>query len=361
MALRGKIRRVFPGGNTYKGFHSFYDYIIESEKANRIFCMKGGPGVGKSSFMKSIATEFLDSGCDVEFHHCSSDPDSLDAVVIKQAKVAILDGTAPHVVDPKNPGAVDEILNFGVFWDSKGFDGLRNKILEINREKKCCYESGYQYLKSAKALQDDIEINAAYALDSAKWHQLVLSLRDEFAGIAAKTGGLGKERHLFHAALTSEGRVSFAETLIDDGMRRFLLDGVDSKAKSDLLLLLAREFVFKGNDVEIFHQPLNPERVEMVIVLNLNLAFTSDTAFSERAEKIISLDKAFMPEKLEQRREMIEKDKGMMEQLLNEAYSRFKAAKLKHGELEKLYIPLMDFGAVDEFRIRIADRIRKFL
>jgi MoxR-like ATPase len=99
MAKQGSIKEVFPGGNTYKGFHSFYDYIISTEEANRIFCIKGGPGVGKSSFMKAIAREFVELGYDVELHHCSSDNNSLDGVVIKQAKVALLDGTAPQRVD----------------------------------------------------------------------------------------------------------------------------------------------------------------------------------------------------------------------------------------------------------------------
>lgn len=98
MANKGNVKEVFPGGNTYKGFHSFYDHILPQEEANRIFCIKGGPGVGKSSFMKAIAKEFVELGYDVELHHCSSDNNSLDGVVIKQAKVALLDGTAPQRV-----------------------------------------------------------------------------------------------------------------------------------------------------------------------------------------------------------------------------------------------------------------------
>jgi len=98
MAKQGNVKEVFPGGNTYKGFYSFYDYIIQNDEANRIFCIKGGPGVGKSSFMKAIAREFVELGYDVELHHCSSDNDSLDGVVIKQARVALLDGTAPQRV-----------------------------------------------------------------------------------------------------------------------------------------------------------------------------------------------------------------------------------------------------------------------
>lgn len=99
MAKRGSIKRVFPGGNTSYGFHSFYDYIIGPD-ATRILVIKGGPGVGKSTFMKSIGEAMLERGYDVEFLHCSSDNSSLDGVVIPAIKVALVDGTAPHSVVP---------------------------------------------------------------------------------------------------------------------------------------------------------------------------------------------------------------------------------------------------------------------
>ncbi|WP_425446644.1 ATPase [Dethiothermospora halolimnae] len=94
--MSSKIKRVFPGGNTSKGFYSYYDNIIEKD-ANRIFILKGGPGTGKSSLMKSIGKEMLNKGYDIEYHHCSSDNGSIDGVVVPKLKVAMIDGTAPHV------------------------------------------------------------------------------------------------------------------------------------------------------------------------------------------------------------------------------------------------------------------------
>ncbi len=93
---KGKIRHMFPGGNTSQGFFSYYDYILRQEEATRIICIKGGPGVGKSTFMKKIGEEMQDRGYEVEYMHCSSDNYSLDGVVIPTIKVALLDGTAPH-------------------------------------------------------------------------------------------------------------------------------------------------------------------------------------------------------------------------------------------------------------------------
>lgn len=51
----GKTRHMFAGRNTAEGFFSYYDHIMPQEKAERIIILKGGPGVGKSTFMKKIA------------------------------------------------------------------------------------------------------------------------------------------------------------------------------------------------------------------------------------------------------------------------------------------------------------------
>ncbi|HHY39366.1 MAG TPA: ATPase [Clostridia bacterium] len=91
------MKRVFPGGNTPQGFYSFYDQIITPD-ATRILVIKGGPGVGKSTFIRTIGDEMVKYGYDVEFHHCSSDNRSLDGVVIPAIGVALIDGTSPHRV-----------------------------------------------------------------------------------------------------------------------------------------------------------------------------------------------------------------------------------------------------------------------
>src|SRR5690554_4674737 len=108
-----KIKHMFPGGNTTVGFYSYFDQILPYENANHIYSLKGGPSVGKSSIMKKIGKKMTELGYSLEYHHCSSDPNSLDAIVIPKLKVAFLDGTSPHIVDPKYPGVIDEIVNLG--------------------------------------------------------------------------------------------------------------------------------------------------------------------------------------------------------------------------------------------------------
>ena len=88
----------FASSNSYDGFVSYFDNVFNSKNYTRIFILKGGPGTGKSTIMKKVA-EYADT---MNFYneaiYCSSDSNSLDGVIIsnEKAKIAIIDGTAPH-------------------------------------------------------------------------------------------------------------------------------------------------------------------------------------------------------------------------------------------------------------------------
>jgi len=91
----------FLGANSYNGFYSFYDDFVGLSKIKRLFIIKGGPGCGKSTFMKTIADAANAAGHDVERVLCSADPNSLDGIYIPSLRVAYVDGTAPHAAVPK--------------------------------------------------------------------------------------------------------------------------------------------------------------------------------------------------------------------------------------------------------------------
>lgn len=91
-----KTYRFFLGANSPDGFVSFYESLIDLDTANEVYIIKGGPGAGKSSFMKRAAAGLTEAGLTTEFIVCSADPDSLDGVVFPEIGVAFVDGTQPH-------------------------------------------------------------------------------------------------------------------------------------------------------------------------------------------------------------------------------------------------------------------------
>lgn len=90
------ILRFFLGANSSQGFVSRFDQLGNPNEGWRCTIIKGGPGTGKSSIMKSLVTAMADQCNYIEEIYCSSDVDSLDGVIFPEKKLSIADGTSPH-------------------------------------------------------------------------------------------------------------------------------------------------------------------------------------------------------------------------------------------------------------------------
>lgn len=93
------VRHYFLGANTGSGFFSVYDDFCPPGSGVFLWVLKGGPGCGKSTFMRRTTAAMEERGLESVYIHCSGDPDSLDGVIFPAIGTAIVDGTAPHGMD----------------------------------------------------------------------------------------------------------------------------------------------------------------------------------------------------------------------------------------------------------------------
>ena len=68
------MTEYFLGGNTAQGFYSLYDSFCPPRGGMFLWVIKGGPGCGKSTFMKTIAAAAEEAGLVAERVRCSGDP-----------------------------------------------------------------------------------------------------------------------------------------------------------------------------------------------------------------------------------------------------------------------------------------------
>ena len=125
--------KYFLAANSCEGFVSEFSRCYDPNDNWHVYIIKGGPGTGKSSFMKYIAAKAEEKNIQCIYCPCSSDPDSLDAIIMQDKKVVILDGTAPHTLDPKYPAVCEEILNFGEFWETEKLND-KTEITKANMQ-----------------------------------------------------------------------------------------------------------------------------------------------------------------------------------------------------------------------------------
>lgn len=355
----GKARHMFPGGNTSKGFFSYYDNVLPQENAKRIFILKGGPGVGKSTFMRKIAEGMYEKGFIIEYMHCSSDPNSLDGVVFPELQVAMLDGTAPHTVDPKNPGAVDEIINLGQFWREEGITANREKILGINQEIGRYFARAYRYIQAAYSVYRDNEAIYYLAMDHGKANRIIANTVDKlFEGIDVSEI-VGKQRHLFASAITPLGLVNFLPSLLTTE-EVIAVDGNPGTGTERLLERVRAAAVERGIYTESYYCALNPQKLEHLVIPGLDVSFTTRNSShdsEQKPTKEMNLNDFVDDAVLEKYHQEISFNQEEYNKLLERAIKTIQNAKRLHDDLESYYIPHMNFGEVQKCQETILARL----
>ena len=144
----------FAGANTASGFRGLYGDIADERVLDRVYIIKGGPGTGKSTLIRKTAGAAAKEGIAVECYLCGSDPYSLDCAVL-DGRIAVLDGTAPHVRDMTCPGAASALVDVSNYWDSGLLEERRWEITQLCEEKSACWESAYRYLRAAASVNEE--------------------------------------------------------------------------------------------------------------------------------------------------------------------------------------------------------------
>lgn len=354
----------FLGANTPIGFVSFYDEITKTTPDSRNFLIKGGPGTGKSSLMKRIREEFAPSEDFPESIHCSSDPDSLDALILPNAKTALADATPPHVIEPQYPGACETVVNLCSCWDEDALQSRRKEILTLSRQIAACHQQCVRFLSAAHSLLSDNYVFALNCLNPKK-------IAKTAAGILSrecrrKKDGSAVEKRRLLSAVTPKGILCFTETIRTLCPRIYLIK--DPYGAASNLLLTAIRSLLLQYDVTLYTCwcPLNPYgKIDHILVPELGLGFvTAGSSFpmEEFPEpyRVVSFTRFTDLEELSRKKQRLRFNRRAANEILDAAARSLRKAKLLHDGLEKIYTSAMDFDACEALTKQTAEALRRW-
>ncbi len=339
-----KTREYFAAANGYLGFKSYFEDIFKPDEYKRIYILKGGPGTGKSTLMKKILSSPQLSEYPKEAIYCSSDPASLDAVIIN-SNIAIIDGTAPHETDTKIPGAVDKIVNLGDAWNEKALEKNKKEIIEINKSKSNFYNSAYKYLAFIKNLNDYSEeiVNRAFDFEKAE-----KDIASRFELSSCEDRGCEKIR-----LISSFSKLGYKRILHSDSYNKTY--NISSEyGQGHLYLAILLKHFSRCSDVTKAVSPLDGT-LEALFFDNDNTAFIINSDFGEAVDTEIYLTLS------ESQKNEIKKLGGIRSALLSEAREYFRLASDEHFKLEEIYKSAMDFSKNSELTEALISEIYSIL
>lgn len=348
--------QYFLGANTPNGFYSLYDHLIDLETAQAVYILKGGPGCGKSSFMRRIARHAQAAGYSTQFILCSGDPGSLDGLVIPELKIAMVDGTAPHVIEPKYPGVVERYINLGQFYDSRGLQQVRAAVARDTEGYRQHYKRCYRCLSAAAELDADVR-------ELLLTPELEAKLAKRARGIIARelkgSGTGGKNIHRFLGAVTHSGQLCCWETV--DAQCRRVYSLMDSYGLAHAILApILSAAAARDYAVIVCPDPMVPDRLAHLLIPELGLAFVTSAPGLEypgRPYRRIRLDAMLTDEAARRARPRVRFTRKVSAALKQEAVDALAQAKARHDVLEEHYNPYVDFDGVYALADRLAGEL----
>ena len=347
----------FAGANSGSGFQSYFFDVIDPEMNYDCVLLKGGPGVGKSTLIRTLGQAMEATGQPVEYLWCSGDPESLDGVVLPQLRCAVIDATSPHAVEPKYPAAVDRYLDLGCFYD---LTAAKAEAAAIKRETNAyqeAYRQAYRCLRAARELELGSIESAAQTADHRR-------LQRRFSGIAKRElQKRGKEqgvtRRRFLGSFTHKGYIWQFGSVAALCDRVYVLEDRFELA-GPFLEQLRLQAMKLGWDCIACGAPEAPGRWEHLLIPGLRLGFVTQRPgmeYPQKAYRHIRLDALTSPAdkgrlRLQQR---------LVKALRSEAQQYLQEAKEHHDALEQIHNPYVDFHGVQRVAALETGRFLSYL
>ena len=340
----------FAGANSARGFVSFYGDIFEDRNVKEIYILKGGPGTGKSSFMELAAKRGEERGLCVERYRCSSDPDSLDAVVIGE-RIAILDGTSPHSEDPRCAGAREEIINLGAFWDGERLAARYEEIERLGRSKAERYKSAYRYLEAYDNVR---QINRTLALGAFKEEKAARAVDRVFSQIE-RGGGYRLSTGVI-CSVGMKGRVRY-DTYEHFASKVYAIDDFFDLGYLYLRLLI-KKAMQTDTPVRVSYDPVSAKEPDAVFFPNDRKAFVLSCGREDIfADSRINMKRFADQSIIGNIRNEYRLNTRVANALMDSAESALAEAGRYHFELERIYVECMDFEAKEVFCRNFLDNL----
>ncbi|MBQ9745768.1 MAG: hypothetical protein IJW21_02980 [Clostridia bacterium] len=338
-------KSYYAAANTEKGFLSLFGEVFSPKALSRLYVIKGGPGTGKSTFMRGIGKAAEARGLETEYYYCSADTGSLDGVKIPALGVAVIDGTPPHAHEPRYPGACEKIINLGENFDAERLLLSRAEIERLTDECSACYGRAARFL-SAAGETERLALEAVHrAFDTEKAkkaaRRILFAAKPACGGYAERyISALGTRgsTHIYNPPAQGENTVRICGKY---GAEKLFLSVLCEQARAGGYTLV------RCPDV------LLPECTEAVYIKELKTRYS----VSEEGEDTINAMRFVRADILAENRGKLRFAGKCREALLQGALAELAKMGRTHDELEKYYISAMDFTKSEAMRAEVEKEI----
>lgn len=343
----GNKTELFAGLNSVGGYVPLLEYVTSPMK--KLYIIKGSSGSGKSTIMKRIAARGESLGEDIVLIRCSSDPDSLDGVMLPALGVAVVDGTAPHTIDPKKYGIREQTVSLEKSFDYDRLDFFSGRLSRLLDKKAIFTRSAAACISACGELESVLHEYIDTALQSGKIHtfcrgfirrhckpgsgSVIMSPTDTFCRLGfITTGSYANPDNLYVI------RDRFGTS--DAVLQHLYAHGIASDV-----------------DMVVIPCPIDNRRISGIYYPSTGAMVKSDRFVPIEGGRTIKASRFLDREVIAGHRGSLNTILKLSDKLFSEAASTMGRAFEVHKEIEKIYSQCVDFDVTDAITKDLINRI----
>ncbi len=349
------VSRFFLGGASPDGFVSDF---ADEQKTKYGILLKGGPGTGKSTLMRTVASVFADEA--VTVYHCASDPRSLDAVVLEERGVFITDATAPHEMSTPLPYITGELVDMAQALDPLALSPKAEEIKALSAENGALHQQCRSILTAVSAMQSVSYDIGMQALQHEKLAGFAKRMSKRLLPKASQRNAQqGQILYRQCSAVTPQGELLFLPP--DYGI--VLLKDTHHAAACSLIATFASILTHNGvSCIASRSLTLRQKQAVHLLIPECKLAILSENMLSEKIANPLTeipLKRFYDPEILRRQRSVhrfADKNAALLKE---RAVTVLQEALAVHDALEKPYIAALQRDTLDAITVAVCDTIRR--
>ena len=337
------VTNFFLGANSGEGFQNLFSQVTDLEDTYDLMVLKGGPGVGKNTFMREVGRAMEAAGTPVEYLWCSGDPDSLDGVVLPALHCAVVDGTSPHVVEPRYPAAVDRYVDLGRFYDLTAAKVAAEEVKAHTHAYQAAYVRAYRNLKAARQVELDAFSAVRRGFDADRAQRRVEGIL--FRELRRSGGEEGRTVRRFLGSITHKGYIWRFDS-VDALCSRVYVFADSAELAGGLFQQIRQRASERGWNTIACCAPEDPERIEHLLIPGLGLGFVTSRPGMDYEKKPFRRVRLDAMADLQGSKAWLRFQTRMVSLLREEGIAALREAKASHDALEAVYNPYVDFDGV---------------
>ena len=338
----GKTTDYFLSSYTVEGYRSFFDQALHNTV--HLVTLSGASAQIRSRICRQIGIALIDRGYNVELIHGISNTCDLEGIMVPQLALMMADQEkVASYIQQNLPQLEVTQFNLNQFvWEDK-YPIYEAKIKDLREQIAVNIDLVYEYLHQAK--RELISYDGGLLFSEQQSSSVVERLAKMLF-----FKEYGKTNHRFGQSLTGEGQVNYYKGILKNTRKKYFLNGVNYRSSCKVLEGLAHEANKAGLVVDAYHDFLEAELMELIIIPELEVAVSAKALSDEFEELLTYKDTACQP--------ALAKciDPNLNDNLtkINDVLSEIKQLSSTVGEL---YQGVIDFAAIEQLEKQLLDKI----